>query len=296
MTTPADTAVFHICSRNAADAARAAGQYHAASLATEGFIHLSRAHQVLGTAAAFYAGVPDLVLLVIDPARLGGALRYEPPAAPPGVRESAERSAELFPHCYAPIDASAIVDVIDLATFDGTPVHADTMAMLRHFRFDRLPVEGTLYRSTWRARSELDAGTPVGTAMIGLYADSPASMSCFHRLTHDEVWHAYAGDPFTLYLLHPDGRTGTVTMGTDPVAGHTVQHVIPAGTWQAGALAPGGRYALFGCTMAPGFTGGCFEAGRRADLLRQYPAAAAAITRLARDDDAATRMPAGFAA
>jgi len=42
--------------------------------------------------------------------------------------------------------------------------------------------------------------------MLGLYADSPRSASCFHRLRHDEVWHVYGGDPFMLTLLHPDGR------------------------------------------------------------------------------------------
>ena len=31
------------------------------------------------------------------------------------------------------IDLAAIVDVVELAHYDGTDVHADTMAMLRHF-------------------------------------------------------------------------------------------------------------------------------------------------------------------
>ncbi len=53
----------------------------------------------------------------------------------------------------------------------------------------RLPVEGTLYRSTWRAGAAGDARPPAGTAMMGLYAGSPRSVSCFHRLRHDEVWH-----------------------------------------------------------------------------------------------------------
>lgn len=295
MPEPADTALFHICSREAATTALAAGAYRAPSLDTEGFIHLSRAHQVPGTAAAFYAGVPHLVLLVIDPVSLGDALRYEPPAPPPGVTETADRHTELFPHAYSAIDAAAIVDVIELDTFDGTPVHADTMAMLRHQRFARLPVEGTLYRSTWRSTVENHAGEPAGTAMIGLYAASPRSVSCFHRLSHDEVWHAYAGDPFTLHLLHADGRGEAITMGTDPLAGHAIQHVVPAGTWQAGELVAGGRYALFGCTMAPGFTGSCFEAAHRTALLRSHPQAAAAIARLARGDGDDTRMPPGFA-
>lgn len=295
MSEHADTAVFHICPRADYLAARASGAYHAASLAHEGFIHLSRAHQVLPTARAYFGGVPDLVLLVIDPSQLTAPLRYEAPAPlASDTTKAATELAEQYPHCYGPIPLAAIVDVVELAHFTGAPVHADTMAVLRHFRFERLPVEGTLYRSTWRATTELPNGTPAGTAMIGLYCDSPRSVSMFHRLTHDEVWHAYGPDPFTLHLLHADGRSETVRMGVNPVAGEQVQHVVPAGTWQAGCLAQGGRHALFGCTMAPGFTGGCFEAARAEELVARYPDAAPVIARLA-VTHGDTHMPAGFA-
>jgi predicted cupin superfamily sugar epimerase/uncharacterized protein (DUF952 family) len=294
MTPLSESAVFHICSRAALEAARTHGAYRAESLDGEGFIHLSRAHQVLPTARAYFAGVPDLVLLVIDPTLLTSPLRYEPPAPLPSDAPKPPRD-DLYPHCFGPIDLAAIVDAIDLAQFDGTPVHADTMAMLRHYRFDRLPVEGTLYTSTWRSAAESPSGAPAGTAMIGLYATSPASTSTFHRLAHDEVWHVYGGDPFVLHLLHADGRSEQVHMGLDPQAGQRVQHVVPAGTWQAGEIMSGGRYALFGCTMAPGFTGDCFEAGRAEALSAEYPDAADVIARLG-VAHGSVQMPPGFAA
>jgi predicted cupin superfamily sugar epimerase len=37
----------------------------------------------------------------------------------------------------------------------------------------------------------------------------------------------------------------------DAVEGHAVQHVIPAGTWQAVETAPGSACSFFGVTMAP---------------------------------------------
>lgn len=293
MTIPEDTTVFHICAREEMNAARALGKYRAASLDTEGFIHLSRAHQVLPTAQAYFVGVPDLVLLVIDPTLLTARLVYEPPV-PLATNAPKPSSDALYPHCYGAVDLAAIVDVIDLAQFDGTAVHADTMVILRHYRFDRLPIEGTLYRNTWRSADALPSGAPMGTAMIGLYTQSPTSISMFHQLTHDEVWHVYGGDPFTLHLLHEDGRTEDVLMGSDVARGQQVQYVVSAGTWQAGSLVPGGRYALLGCTMSPGFTGSCFEAGRTARLLAQYPDAANVITRLGVSDGVTTR-PEGFA-
>lgn len=303
MSLPTDTCIFHISTRGAAAALRQLPAYQAPSLASEGFIHFSRAHQVHGVVRAFYAGKSDLALLVVDAGLLSSPLKYEAPAHPAGAGDPAEiPSDQLFPHLYGPLNTSAIVDVVDVARFDGKPVHPDTAAMLRHYRFDRLPVEGTLYRSTWRSQENAGplsdvlggGGGPAGTAMIGLYSESPESLSCFHRLAYDEVWHVYGGDPFVLVLLRPDGRSEEVLMGTNPAAGQRVQCVVPAGVWQAGSLVPGGRYALFGCTMAPGFTGGCFEAGIAAELIAQYPAQAQTIRRLAVNGNE-QHMPAGFA-
>ena len=118
MTAPNDPAVFHLCRRDAIDAARAHGAYRAESLNHEGFIHCSRAHQVLPTARAYFAGVSDLVVLVIDPLRLTARLVYEPPAPLPSDTPKADAPGELYPHCYGPIDLTAIVDVLALAQFE----------------------------------------------------------------------------------------------------------------------------------------------------------------------------------
>ena len=158
-----------------------------------------------------------------------------------------------------------------------------------------LPVEGTFFVSTYRSAADTETGGPVGTAMIGLYCDDPPSRSLFHRLEFDEVWHFYGGDPLRLVLLHPDGRSADVIMGSDVLAGQLVQAVIPAGVWQAGELVGDGGWALFGCTMAPGFTGTCFEGGRIADLLATHPDREVDIRRLGIADDHGTEMPDGFA-
>jgi predicted cupin superfamily sugar epimerase len=158
-----------------------------------------------------------------------------------------------------------------------------------------LPVEGTFFASTYRSAADTGTGGPVGTAMLGLYCDDPTSRSLFHRLEFDEVWHFYGGDPLRLVLLHPDGSSADVIMGSDVLAGQLVQAVIPAGVWQAGELVGNGRWALFGCTMAPGFTGTCFEGGRIGDLLATHPDREADIRRLGIADGHGTEMPDGFA-
>src|SRR3954451_2526729 len=108
-----------------------------------------------------------------------------------------------------------------------------------------LPVEETYFVQTYTSAAKTPEGTPAGTAGIGLYPPAPPSRSLFHSLAFDEVWHFYAGDPLRLVLLHPDGSDEEVILG----GGDAVQHAIPAGVWQAGEVVPGGKWALYGCTM-----------------------------------------------
>ncbi|MFL6017608.1 MAG: cupin domain-containing protein [Gaiellaceae bacterium] len=148
--------------------------------------------------------------------------------------------------------------------------------LIERFGMTPLPVEGTLFAETYRSEATAPSGGPAGTAGVGLFCDDPPSRSLFHRLEFDEVWHFYAGDPLRLVLLHPDGSDAGVILG----GGQAVQHVIPAGVWQAGELVPGGEWALYGCTMAPGFTPSCFEGGTVERLLATHPAHAGDIERL----------------
>ncbi|HJR79749.1 MAG TPA: DUF952 domain-containing protein [Anaerolineales bacterium] len=104
--------IYHITSRNDWQDAQATGQYRAASLETEGFIHCSTHSQVLPVAQTFYKGQKELILLAIEPTLLSSHLKWELPsggAPPPGVSEK-----ERFPHIYGPINLSAVVKVLDL--------------------------------------------------------------------------------------------------------------------------------------------------------------------------------------
>ncbi len=94
--------IYHIASLADWERARRDGEYTMSSrgrtLAQEGFIHASTAGQVAWVANSFYAGVGDLVLLVIDTGKLGSLLRYDPV---PGWDEP-------FPHIYGPLKPDAV--------------------------------------------------------------------------------------------------------------------------------------------------------------------------------------------
>ncbi|GAB3941818.1 DUF952 domain-containing protein [Spirosoma harenae] len=74
--------------------------YEAASLQTEGFIHLSQKEQVARTLERYYQNVPDLLLLHVDTDKLTHELKYE-----------SATNNELFPHLYGPLNKDAIVTI-----------------------------------------------------------------------------------------------------------------------------------------------------------------------------------------
>jgi predicted dehydrogenase/predicted cupin superfamily sugar epimerase len=237
-----------------------------------------------GGFSSSFRGLFDAAYGDIEKRRRGEEIDYENPPYP-SLSEGAINAAV----CQA-IYESAQRDSAWVRVEGRSGTHPDTARIIEHFGFEKLPVEGTLFKNSYRSALESREGGPAGTEMIGLYAERPSSLSRFHRLTYDETWHAYGGDPFRLILLYPDGHSEDVIMGSDPLKGQRVQFVVPAGVWQGGCILSGGRYALYGCSMAPGFTASCFQAGTREELLRLYPDRAQDIRALG-VDGGETKMP-----
>ena len=67
-------------------------------------------------------------------------------------------------------------------------------------------------------------------------------------------------------VIMPDGTAEQTILGPDLRGGMIVQRLVPAGAWQGTRLVPGGRFALLGTTMTPGFDPGGFELASREDL------------------------------
>lgn len=111
--------LLHVTKADAWAEARASGSYRPVSLAQEGFVHLSTATQWERTLRRFFHGEPGLVLLFVDESLLPVEVRYEP------------ADGELFPHLYAALPASAVVEV---ATLD---VDADGVHRIRELASER---------------------------------------------------------------------------------------------------------------------------------------------------------------
>jgi uncharacterized protein len=160
--------------------------------------------------------------------------------------------------------------------------------IIRMLDLKPLGIEGGYFRETYRCAEGLSAerlppryGGPrsFGTAIY--YLITPTSFSRLHRLKSDEVYHFLLGDPVRILQLPPGGAAHEVILGPDIAAGQQLQAVVPAGVWQGSRLIDGGSFALLGVTVAPGFEYADFEAGDIEQLVRQYPAHAEFIRRLA---------------
>lgn len=78
--------------------AEALGRFRGAPVdLADGYIHFSTAAQARETAAKHFARREGLLLIAVDAARLGDALRWEP-----------SRGGQLFPHLYGDLDLQAV--------------------------------------------------------------------------------------------------------------------------------------------------------------------------------------------
>jgi uncharacterized protein len=139
--------------------------------------------------------------------------------------------------------------------------------------------EGGYYKETYRSQGTIPSTNRVYSTGI-YYLLIPGVVSKLHRLTSDEMLHFYLGDPVAWILISPRGEVSQVILGNNLEQKQQLQMVVPAGTWFGGYLVLGGKYALMGTTVAPGFEFEDFELGKRDDLLAKFPKAEREILRL----------------
>ena len=110
--------IYKICDRALWQEAERSRVFSGAPVdAADGFIHFSAADQVAETAARYFAGGVDLVLVAVAADRLGPALKWEP-----------SRGGALFPHLYGafPLEAVMWIKPLPLGN-DGRHVFPEAM-------------------------------------------------------------------------------------------------------------------------------------------------------------------------
>lgn len=102
--------------------------------------------------------------------------------------------------------------------------------------------------------------------------------SAFHLLKSDELWHFYDGSNVLVYIINQDRELSFKKLGRGKDS--DFQLAIEKQNWFAAELEDKKSFALFGCTVSPGFDFDDFELGKRDDLIKKYPQHSALIKRL----------------
>ena len=101
--------IYKICTAAEWRDAERAGAYRGSAVDRgDGFIHFSAPAQAAETAAKWFAGQRDLVLVAVDADALGAALKWEP-----------SRGGALFPHLYGELPLAAVRSVVPLPLGDA---------------------------------------------------------------------------------------------------------------------------------------------------------------------------------
>ena len=113
------TTVYKIVAADLWQAAEDSGVFTGAGIdLNDGFIHLSTGAQARRTAQLYFAGQDNLVLVAVDGASLGEALKYEP-----------SRDGDLFPHLYGSLPLTTVLSVRPLPLgADGNHIFPEDVA------------------------------------------------------------------------------------------------------------------------------------------------------------------------
>src|SRR5258708_500884 len=93
--------IFHFITESALKEYLREGTLQVPSLHLQGFIHCSRAEQVVAVANGIVPGRNDLLLLEIDEAKV----------IPKIIYENLEGGEKLFPHIYGPLNEDSIIAI-----------------------------------------------------------------------------------------------------------------------------------------------------------------------------------------
>lgn len=137
--------------------------------------------------------------------------------------------------------------------------------------------EGGYFNETYRSEERVEKNTlperydssrTFGTSIYFLLTTE--SVSNFHRLASDEIWHYHQGGSATIHMISEKGELISKRIGPDIEAGESLHVVIPKRTWFAAEVVRDG-FILVGCTVAPGFEFEDFELAINEKLVGQYP-------------------------
>jgi predicted cupin superfamily sugar epimerase len=162
----------------------------------------------------------------------------------------------------------------------------DLKTIIEKLKLIPLPEEGGLFRETYRSSiyvtAEFEGKSLRRTAGTCIYyLVTPDDFSALHKVRGEEIFHFYLGDPVEMIQLTPEGAK-TIIIGNNLDKDESPQVIVPPGVWQGSRLKEGGKFALLGCTVSPGFEYEDFVLGKREELVSEFPQSQIEILRFTR--------------
>ena len=106
--------------------------------------------------------------------------------------------------------------------------------------------------------------------------------SAFHLLQSDELWHFYDGCPVIIYIINQKGGLTIKKLGKKKDC--ELQIAIEKQNWFAAEIEDKKSFAIFGCTVSPGFDFKDFQLGSRNQLIERFPQHKQLIHKLTRPE------------
>lgn len=141
--------------------------------------------------------------------------------------------------------------------------------LIDRYKMQKHP-EGGYFAESFRSDISVECSQgkrKFSTAIYFLITQS--EISHFHKLSSDEGWHFYLGDPLKVIEITPAGELIETILGPDFLNGQKQQYFVKAGHWFASTSL--GDYSFVGCTVAPGFEYEDFVLAKKSKLLKDFP-------------------------
>ena len=172
--------IYHITTKPAWEHAQQKGEYIPEAFAADGFIHCSDHYQIENTANRFYASVPDLIVLEIEPDKLVAPLVYE----------NLDGGLMPFPHIYGALNLDAVGDTFEFnRDSNGRLILPDHQQHPEPTLFSELPfgTPGRVFRSPTPGSYMFDPDDQV----LGIYLEN--DIDTVVVLNFDEEHWRYSG-------------------------------------------------------------------------------------------------------
>ncbi|WP_101758802.1 cupin domain-containing protein [Oceanicoccus sp. KOV_DT_Chl] len=133
-------------------------------------------------------------------------------------------------------------------------------------------LEGGFFKRTYTSSQTVNVTDTTRPLLSSIYYmltdDSP--IGYFHRNQSDIIHYWHRGSALNYFLISPDGKFSSFTLGPDVDRGEHLQMTVPGNYWKATVLSHG-EYGLLSEAVSPGFDYADMQLASTAQMQADFP-------------------------